>query len=114
MATVTKRELAVHVSGATGCSRDQAARMVDSLFQAMRHSLTGGSRIEIRGFGVFQVKDTQPKPAARNPRTGDVIHVPARRKTHFKPGRLLREALHRPAAAPPPAASLGSAAADAG
>jgi nucleoid DNA-binding protein len=70
--------------------------MVDSVFSAMRKSLIEGDRIEIRGFGVFQVKDTRPKPAARNPRTGDIIFVPARRKTHFKPGKLLKEALHRP------------------
>ena len=69
--------------------------MVDSLFVAMRDSLIQGNRIEIRGFGVFQVKDTRPKPAARNPRTGEIIYVPARRKTHFKPGRLLKEALHQ-------------------
>ena len=69
--------------------------MVDSLFNAMRDSLIEGNRIEVRGFGVFQVKDTRPKPAARNPRTGEIIYVPARRKTHFKPGRLLKEALHK-------------------
>ncbi|MGB1717525.1 MAG: HU family DNA-binding protein [Candidatus Latescibacterota bacterium] len=63
-------------------------------FAAMRDSLIEGNRIEIRGFGVFQVKDTRPKPAARNPRTGEIIYVPARRKTHFKPGRLLKGALH--------------------
>jgi len=70
--------------------------MVDSVFKAMRENLIKGNRIEIRGFGVFQVKDTRPKPAARNPRTGDIIYVPARRKTHFKPGKLLKDALHKP------------------
>jgi len=95
LATVTKKELALLVSTSTGCRKNQAAQMVDSLFVAMRDSLTAGNRIEIRGFGVFQVKDTRPKPAARNPRTGEIIYVPARRKTHFKPGRLLKEALHR-------------------
>jgi integration host factor subunit beta len=95
LATVTKKELALLVSQSTGCKKNQAALMVDSLFVAMRDSLTDGNRIEIRGFGVFQVKDTRPKPAARNPRTGEIIYVPARRKTHFKPGRLLKEALHK-------------------
>ena len=73
-----------------------ASKMVDSIFAAMRESLIEGDRIEIRGFGVFQVKDTKPKPAARNPRTGEIIYVPARRKTHFKPGKLLKDALHKP------------------
>ena len=83
------------VSQSTACKKNLAAKMVDSLFVAMRDSLIDGNRIEIRGFGVFQVKDTRPKPAARNPRTGEIIYVPARRKTHFKPGRLLKEALHQ-------------------
>ena len=73
-----------------------AKLIVDLLFDAMQEALGKGERIEIRGFGVFQVKDTKPKPAARNPRTGDIIYVPARRKTHFKPGKLLKEALHKP------------------
>ena len=96
MATITKKDLALLVSCSSECRKNQATRMVDSLFTAMRESLIQGNRIEIRGFGVFQVKDTRPKPAARNPRTGEVIYVPARRKTHFKPGRLLKEALHHP------------------
>ena len=94
--TITKKELALLVSNNAGCKKNVAAKMVDSLFTAMRESLIAGNRIEIRGFGVFQVKDTRPKPAARNPRTGEIIYVPARRKTHFKPGRLLKEALHQP------------------
>jgi nucleoid DNA-binding protein len=93
--TTTKKELALLVSRSTEGKKNLAARMVDSLFAAMRDHLIEGNRIEIRGFGVFQVKDTRPKPAARNPRTGEIIYVPARRKTHFKPGRLLKEALHQ-------------------
>lgn len=107
MPTITKKELALLVSEHASCKKNVAAKMVDSLFSAMRDSLIEGNRIEIRGFGVFQVKDTRPKPAARNPRTGEIIYVPARRKTHFKPGRLLKEALHQAretvAAASPPA-----------
>ena len=94
LSTITKKELALLVSDHADCKKKLAARMVDSLFTAMRDSLIEGNRIEIRGFGAFQVKDTRPKPAARNPRTGEIIYVPARRKTHFKPGRLLKEALH--------------------
>ena len=95
LSTITKKDLALLVSQSTGCKKNLAAKMVDSLFVAMRDSLIQGNRIEIRGFGVFQVKDTRPKPAARNPRTGEIIYVPARRKTHFQPGRLLTAARHQ-------------------
>ena len=95
MSTITKKELALLLSDHAGCKKYLAAQLVDSLFTTMRASLIEGNRSEIRGFGVFQVKDTRPKPAARNPRTGEIIYVSARRKTHFKPGRLLKEALHQ-------------------
>ena len=95
MPTVTKRDLAGLLADEAGLKKSLAYRCADALFQAMAESITQGNRIEIRGFGVFQVKDTRPKPAARNPRTGEIIYVPARRKTHFKPGRLLKEALHQ-------------------
>ena len=94
--TTTKKDLALAVAKDTACKKSLAAKMVESIFKAMRESLINGNRIEIRGFGVFQVKNTKPKPAARNPRTGEIIYVPARRKTHFKPGKLLKDALHKP------------------
>lgn len=94
--TTTKRDLAKRVATDTACRQALAAKMVDSIFGAMRESLMRGDRIEIRGFGVFEVRNTRPKPAARNPRTGDIIQVPARRKTHFKPGKILKEELRKP------------------
>ncbi len=94
MATITKKDLARSVADTLGCKNNLTLQMVDSLFEAMRETLIEGNRIEIRGFGVLEVKNTKPKPAARNPRTGEVVYVPARRKTHFKPGKQLKEALH--------------------
>ena len=92
--TITKIDLARSITERIGCKNFMAQKAVDALFTAMRETLSQGNRIEIRGFGVFQVKDTKPKPAARNPRTGEIIYVPARRKTHFKPGLVLKRALH--------------------
>ena len=100
MTTITKKDLALAVRDGSGCPSYQAARVVDFLFAAMREELSQGNRIEIRGFGVVSVKATAPKPAARNPRTGEIISVPGRRKTHFKPGRELKEGLNEPQ--PPP------------
>ena len=95
MATITKRDIAVKVSEKTGCKKNLAIKLVDTVFATMRETMIAGNRIEIRGFGIFEVKNTRPKPAARNPRTGEIIYVPARRKTHFKPGKLLKDALHK-------------------
>ena len=96
MATITKRDLAHQVAKALGIKQTTALNMADSLFTEMREQLIEGNRIEVRGFGVLETKATKPKPAARNPRTGEIVYVPARRKTHFKPGRVLKSALCEP------------------
>ena len=98
MDTITKKDLAQAVVNATGTKSNLAHEMVDSLFTAMREQLIEGNRIEIRGFGVLETKATKPKPKARNPRTGEIVYVPARRKTHFRPGKVLKEGLHQPSA----------------
>ena len=94
--TVTKKDLARTVAEAVSSKNNTAQEAVDALFTAMREELIKGNRIEVRGFGVLEVKATKAKPAARNPRTGETVYVPPRRKTHFKPGKELKEALHRP------------------
>ena len=96
MTTVTKRDLVRHIAETTGCKKYLAQEMVDALFDSVREVLVAGDRIEIRGFGVLLAKDSKPKPAARNPRTGEIIPVPARRKTYFKPGAILKQAMREP------------------
>jgi integration host factor subunit beta len=93
LTTTTKKNLAQAVAEATGARKLTALQMVDSLFETMREILSDGQRIEIRGFGAFSVKATKPKPAARNPKMGEIVYVPARRKTHFKPRKVLKEAM---------------------
>ena len=53
------------------------------------------TRLEIRNFGVFEVKKTKPKPKARNPKTNEIICVPQRRKISFKPGKELSAKLKK-------------------
>ncbi|GIV57383.1 MAG: integration host factor subunit beta [Bacteroidetes bacterium] len=53
-------------------------------------------RIELRDFGVFEVKKTKAKPKARNPKTNETVFIPSRRKTHFKPSKRLKEVLQKP------------------
>ncbi len=53
-------------------------------------------RIELRDFGVFEVKKTKAKPKARNPKTNETVFIPSRRKTHFKPSKRLKEILQTP------------------
>ena len=99
MKTVTKKEVSKRVARMLGRKIYITEDYVNAVFQSLREILSEANpevRIEIRDFGVFEVKQTKPKPKARNPRTGEIIYVPARRKTHFKPGKLLKDILKQP------------------
>ncbi|MBS1262790.1 MAG: DNA-binding protein HU [Calditrichaeota bacterium] len=98
--TFIKRDVVEQTARSTGLDPKVVAPIVDAAFATMRDMIVntlGECRIEIRDFGVLQVKNTAPKPKARNPRKpGEEIYIPARRKTHFRPGRRIKEALQKP------------------
>jgi integration host factor subunit beta len=87
----------------TGESMLQSEKWVTQVIQALGDLMIASDeeiRIELRDFGVFEVKKTRPKPQARNPRTNEVVYIPERRKTHFKPGKRIREVLQKPLESP--------------
>lgn len=97
--TYTKKDVARRTAEAVDEKIYLTEKVVDGFFDTLREMLSEDEdriRIEIRNFGVFEVKPTKAKPRARNPRTNEEIYVPARKKTHFKPGKLLREVLKQP------------------
>ena len=69
--------------------RAKAATAVETVIEAMRSALGAGDRIELRGFGVFQVKPRK-KGIGRNPRTGREVRIPPGKTIRFKPGKNLR------------------------
>ena len=64
--------------------------IVDTMFEHMSRTLVNGDRIEIRGFGSFEVRD-YPGYTGRNPKTGNLITVADKRLPFFKAGKELRE-----------------------
>jgi integration host factor subunit beta len=97
--TYTKRDVALGVARKGEGKVSVAEKWVDRVFATLREIMMSADpelRIEVRDFGVFEVKRTRPKPKARNPRTGEIIFVPGRRKTHFKAGKRLRRFLQQP------------------
>ena len=96
MNTVTKADLVKTIAAEFGYSKTEARASVDAFFEALTEAIVEGTRIEARGFGAFTVKHSNAKAGARNPKTGERVYVPARRKVAFKPGRILREALSKP------------------
>ncbi len=63
---------------------------VNAIFDAMTSSLVSGQRIEIRGFGSFNI-NYRPSRIGRNPKSGEKVPVPEKHVPHFKAGRELRE-----------------------
>lgn len=99
MRTFIKKDVVERVAQKSAERPDTVAKIVNEVFTTLREIMAEADeeiRIEVRDFGVFEVKRTKPKPKARNPKTNEVIYVAARRKTHFKPGKLLKEALKKP------------------
>lgn len=77
------------VSRAADISKVKSERAVDAVLEAMRVSMQRGERIELRGFGVFQVRPRK-RGVGRNPRTGKEVRIPPGRTIRFKPGKDLR------------------------
>ena len=97
--TYTKRDVTERVAEKLDLPVSQMKAPVDTVFEVLREIMSQDfklMRVEIRNFGVFEVKPTKAKPRARNPRTNEEVYVPPRRKSHFKPGRLLRQVLRKP------------------
>ena len=97
--TLTKKDVAREVAAASGEPLYKCEPWVQATIDALRDLMAGADpevRIELRDFGVFEVKKTKAKPKARNPKTNETVFIPARRKTHFKPGKRLREELQQP------------------
>ncbi|MBI5020923.1 MAG: integration host factor subunit beta [Ignavibacteriales bacterium] len=99
MKTFTKRDIVKRVARTHGSDLTTTAKWVDDIFSAIRDIMMTADpvlRIEVRDFGVFEVKQTKSKPKARNPKSGEIVQVPPRRKTHFKPSKLLKKFLSQP------------------
>ncbi|MDX1644569.1 MAG: HU family DNA-binding protein [Thermoanaerobaculia bacterium] len=85
-----KADIVSRVAEASDVSRVKAAAAVDTVLQAMKTALSDGKRIELRGFGVFQVRDRK-RGVGRNPRTGIEIAITPGKTVRFKPGKELRD-----------------------
>lgn len=77
------------VAAVAAITKVKAEVAVEAVFEAMRHAMTRGERIELRGFGVFQVKPRK-RGIGRNPRTGKEVRIPPGRTIRFKPGKDLQ------------------------
>lgn len=90
---MTKADLVEAVHTKVGFSKKESADIVEMVFDTMKETLESGSKIKISGFGNFEVRDKRSR-VGRNPQTGDVIEISARRVLAFKPSQVLKLALN--------------------
>ena len=86
---VIKLDIINEVVGKTGITKTKAELAVETVFESMKKALAAGNRIELRGFGVFNVRPRKTG-IGRNPRTGAEVSIPPGRAVRFKPGKELQ------------------------
>ena len=91
---MTKKEMAKSIAEELDLPAVQVQEIVQKAFDEITATLVKEGRIELRNFGIFQVKQRRPRQA-RNPRTGEKVKVPARLVVAFKPGREMEEQVRR-------------------
>jgi integration host factor subunit beta len=87
---VTKKDMAKAIAGEMGLTQAQVKEIVQRVFDGIIDTLVDEGRIELRNFGVFEVKKRKARQA-RNPRTGEKVSVPGRSVVIFKPGLEMEE-----------------------
>ncbi len=87
---MTKRELIMDVAERLGHTQSKVADVVQAILDSITEALAEGERIEIRNFGVFEVRKRDAR-IGRNPRTGLEVPVPEKRVALFKAGKALRK-----------------------
>ncbi len=85
-----KLDLVNAVVSKVGVSRSKAEEAVETVFEALKAAMGRGERIELRRFGVFNVKPRKTG-IGRNPRTGEEVSIPPGKAVRFKPGKELQQ-----------------------
>lgn len=87
---MNKTELSAAVAAKADLTRKQAEAAVNAVVEAVGETLTAGGKVQIVGFGTFEVKN-RPARKARNPRTGAEIDIAASKAPVFKAGKALKD-----------------------
>ena len=90
---MNKNDLVSSVAASAELSKADAAKAVDSVFNAITGSLRTGTEVRLVGFGTFSVARRKASEG-RNPRTGEKIQIPASNQPKFKAGKALKEAVN--------------------
>ncbi|MBO8170690.1 MAG: HU family DNA-binding protein [Bacillaceae bacterium] len=89
---MNKTELIAQVAETAGLTKKDASKAVDAVFNAIADSLKKGDKVQLIGFGNFEVRERAARKG-RNPQTGAEIQIPASKVPAFKPGKALKEGI---------------------
>ena len=90
---MTKADLIDAVHDKVGFSKKEATDIVEMVFDTIKETLENGEKIKISGFGNFEIRSKRSR-VGRNPQTGEVIEISARRVLTFKPSQVLKSVLN--------------------
>ena len=91
---MNKAELIAAVAEKTGLTKKDSERAVNATFQAITDTIETGEKVQLVGFGVFDVKNREAR-VGRNPKTKEEIRIPASRVPVFKAGKALKEIIDK-------------------
>lgn len=95
---MTKKDIVIDLAKNFKLTQVTTKKIVQGTFDAIINVIASEGRIELRNFGVFEVKERAAR-TARNPKTGQEVKVPAKCRVVFKPGRAMEERVEKTARA---------------
>lgn len=89
---LNKADLVGQIASKTGMTKKDTEPIVSALLDTIQAALKDGEKVQLVGFGTFEVRDRAARKG-RNPQTGKDIEIPASRIPAFKPGKVLKDAI---------------------
>jgi DNA-binding protein HU-beta len=89
---LNKKDIAAKISRDAGISYLQAEKAFNAMIQGIKNSLEKGKRVTFSGFGSFEIKNSKARKG-RNPKTGEEISVPKKKRVKFNPSKKLKDNL---------------------
>ena len=91
---MNKTELVATVAEKSGLTKKDAERVVSAAFETIATELSKGEKVQISGFGIFEVKEREAR-VGRNPRTKEAIEIPASKAPAFKASKALKDTVSK-------------------
>lgn len=89
---MNKSDLIAKVAESSELSKKDATKAVEAVFEAITDALQGGDKVQLVGFGNFEVRERSARKG-RNPQTGEEIEIAASKVPSFKPGKALKDVI---------------------